>query len=236
MNQTVKALLEKFAGRAPYPKGNIRFNVPSEPIEWAGRLAYSNWLSEQELILTTDGGGNLAAILRTSSMVSLGLGIGAAALGLPEVAAPLLRVSGIAAGAGAAVNIFDRLERGSFERDLETAVDLLDIATALLSAGALSGSTQMIRGAGKVTLSQRLTTGMGVVQLGIAGYQHVEDIDKSMDSGDPKKVKQALLAALRTGALVLIVHRAKGGRPAPRLNRRAPSPKSKLPRHRQPRL
>ena len=46
-----------------------------------------------------------------------------------------LVVSGLLAGAAATFELADRLEHGDFEWDLNTAMNLLDIASALLTFG-----------------------------------------------------------------------------------------------------
>lgn len=216
--EALRALLRTFADDAPYPSGNIRFiNVDPTPVGPYFR-------PPETLTFPTDGGTHLASALRALSMGALAIGvIGAVAL-QPEIAVPAFIVSGLLAGAAGTANIYDRLAHGDFEWDLQTGMDVLDIAGALLTAGVASGVTTSVSRAGRMTVTGTLQLRIGQAQLGIIAGTHVGQISAAVASGDRDRVAQALLRAVADGALVLIVHRS--GR---RLRGAEPRPAEELP-------
>jgi len=83
----------------------------------------------------------------------------------------------------------------------------LDIASALASGGTLRAATVTIRG-GRPTLSAILTTGIGAVQVEMVTQEHLYAISDAMAQRDRQRVRDALIAAARSGAIFLVVHRA----------------------------
>lgn len=210
----MRALLRSYADDAPYPTGNIRFiNVDFTPVGPYFR-------PPETLTLPTDGGTMLASALRALSMGALAVGvIGAAAL-QPEIALPSFIVSGLLAGGAGGASLYDRLSHGDFEWDLQTGMDVLDIAGALLTVGVASSVTTSVSRAGRMTVTGTLQLRIGQAQLGIMAGTHVSQVSAAVASGDRDRIAQALLRAAGDGALVLIVHRAgrrlAGAEPAPR--------------------
>ncbi|MEO8338181.1 MAG: hypothetical protein ABI604_00520 [Nitrospirota bacterium] len=214
IDATLRELLRTFADDAPYPDGNIFFEVDECELRGHGSLlSYSGKIGAQSIAYSTDGGTKGAAVLRGLGFVAFAVGGVAALAGQAEIAVPALWVSGALAAAGATVSLKDRLEHGGFEWNVETGMDFLDIASALLSSGLASKVMATIRGLGSVTLTEELVTksiarGIGTIQLGIMGVQHLAHIDNAIDTKDPKQVASALRAAIADGALILIMHRA----------------------------
>jgi hypothetical protein len=194
-------LLRGFADDAPYPKGNIRFEITS------GTLGYSGMHAET-VTYPTDGGTAMVKVLRALSIGAMAIGVAAAFAGQVEIAVPALLVAGLAQGAAGAADIFDRLSHGDFQWDLQTGMDLLDVAAALLTAGTASGLTVTARGAGRMTLAGQMQLRIGQAQLGIMAGVHVAKINAAIRTGDRNEVAAAILHAVADGALVLVVHRA----------------------------
>lgn len=194
-------LLASFSDDAPYPRGNIRFEITSTTL-------YDSRVYPETVTYPTDGGTRLAAALRAISMGTLAIGVGAAFLLQPEVAIPAFVISGLLAGAAGTFSLWDRLEHGDFAWDVQTGMDILDIAGALLTAGAASGVTGTVRNVGRMTLVEGVQLGVGGAQLGLMAGVHLVRIKAAIESGDQDRVAEALLRAVADGALVLIVHRA----------------------------
>ena len=197
-------LLEGFADHAPYPNGQIRFQITRTPTSILGLT------SDLPMVMTypTDGGMVIDDVLRGLSVASLALGVVAGLAGQAEVAVPAMYVSGLLAGAAATFSLADRIEHGEFEWDLETAMSLMDIAAALLTAGVASTGTVAVRGVGRASLLTRVSRGFGTVQIGIVGGIHLGKIQVAAASGDQKQLADALFRAITDGALFLIIHRA----------------------------
>ncbi len=197
-------LLEEFADDAPYPDGVIRFQVSPAVLPPPGAFE----IPRRDFVFETDGGTALATILRGLSAAALAIGVGAAFLGQVEIAVPMMLLSGALAGAAGVANIADRLEHGMFEWDLESALDVVDIAAALITAGAASAVTTTARGVGKVSLLARLPKYADYAQIAVMAGVHSAAIGAAVASGDMDKVERAVLGALRDGAILLVVHRA----------------------------
>ena len=198
----MRSLLRTFADDAPYPTGNIRFlNVDFTPVGPYFR-------PPETLTCPTDGGTALASALRALSMGAMAVGVVGAAALQPEIALPAFVVSGLLAGAAGAANLYDRLSHGDFEWDLQTGMDILDIAAALLTVGVASGVTTSVSRAGRMTVTGTLQLRIGQAQLGIMAGVHMSQISAAVASGNRDSLAQALLRAAGDGALVLIVHRS----------------------------
>jgi hypothetical protein len=202
LRDSLRDLLEEFADDAPYPSGNIRFAVGP----WSLPGDDPSLVSET-FTFETDGGMVIDDVLRALSMAALGVAVLAAAFLQPEIAIPAFYVSGVLGGAAGAVSIYDRLEHGDFEWDLQTGMDLLDVAGAVtLGIGTAFGVSA--RGVGGMTMIGRIQRGLDVVQIGVLAGTHVAQIGAAAASGDQKKLAEALLHALGDGALYLVVHKA----------------------------
>jgi hypothetical protein len=206
----IKALLKEYADDAPYPEGNIRFEITPATLGYSG-------IYRETVVYPTDGGTKLAATLRGISLGATIIGAGAAVLGQAEIALPMFALAGFTAGAGGVANLSDRLTHGDFEWDTQTLLDVLDIAAGVLTAGVAGGATTTARGIGQVTLSGRLQLVVGQAQLGIMAGIHASAISTAISTGNKDEVAKAILNAARDGALVLFVHRAsarlRGGLP-----------------------
>ena len=203
LQEAMRDLLKTFADDSPYPDGSIRFAVhPSVLPKWMGDL------KSETLTYPTDGGMVLDDVLKALSGVALVVGVGAAALGQPEIAIPAFYVSSALGGAGAAVSLYDRLAHGDFEWGLDTTMDLLDVASALVGLGSLGQARTAIQGVGQVTLAARIGKGLDVIQIGVLAGSHALTIGRAIASGDEKRVLDALVSAVGEGALFLVVHRA----------------------------
>ena len=204
----VRKLLEGFADDAPYPKGNIRFQVEETDLSWSGKdLSYAVHASAQTLTFPTDGGWRAVDVLRLASGLALGAAV-AAALIAPPAVVPILKVSGALAGAAAAVSLADRIAHGDAKWDLQTATDLLDIASALLWLRTIFAATEVVEGLGRMTLTGALELGIGQAQLGIMAGAHLREITEAINSKDEQRVVAALSAGIRDGAILIILHRA----------------------------
>jgi hypothetical protein len=141
-------------------------------------------------------------------MVAMGVGVVSAAALQAEIAIPAFAVAGVLAGAGGAFSLYDRLEHGDFAWDLQTGLDLLDIAGAVLTVGVTSAGTRVVGGVGRASLGGTAQLAVGTVQIGVMAGVHVGRVGEAIASGDRERVARALLSALADGALILIVHRA----------------------------
>jgi hypothetical protein len=208
--EALRSLLRTFADDAPYPAGTMRFEITPLTMGYAG-------LYREAVTYPTDGGTAMVPILRGLSMGVMAVGVIAAFAMQPEVALPAFAISGALAGAAGGVSIYERLEHGQFEWDLQTGMDLLDIAAALLTLGTVNAGTTAVAGVGRMTMSARFQLAIGGVQLGVMAGTHVAAITTAIASGDRDAVARELLSALADGALVLVVHRAttRLGRGAP---------------------
>ena len=124
--ESLRIALRTFAHDAPYPDGNLRIRIDSQslPTEFADNKGIAPELLE----LRTQGGSwseRWAGRLVMAGALIVGT-IG----GQPEV---LLVLTVVGAVQGFA-DIVERLEKGEFEFDLQTAMDLLSIAGALTPA------------------------------------------------------------------------------------------------------
>ena len=200
MDAAVATLLSEFADDAPYPEGNIQAEVTAE--------SFGGGATPQTYTYPTDGGMLIDDLLRALSFVSLAVGVVGAVAGQPEVAVPAFYIAGYLGGAAASLSLADRLEHGDFEWDVEAAMDILDIAGALLTAGLSQTATATVRGMGRATLLQRTAFGVDVAQIAIVSGVHLAAISTAVKSGDQERVLNALLAAARDGALFVIIHRA----------------------------
>lgn len=199
--EAILRLFREFADDAPYPTGNMRFEINAMTL-------YLSGLRRETVTYPTDGGTRWAALLRGLSIGAMAIGAGAALLGQAEVAVPAFVISGLLAGAGGVFSLYDRLEHGDFEWDLQTGLDILDIAGAMLTLGASSGVTATARGVGRMTIREGVQLTVGRAQIAIMVGVHVGRINAAIQTRDPDRVAEALLRALADGALILIVHRA----------------------------
>jgi hypothetical protein len=227
--EALVSLLRTFADDAPYPTGAIRFEITP------ATMGYRE-MRRETLVCRTDGGTKMAGALRALSMGFMGLGVVSAIALQAEIAIPAFAIAGVLAGAGGAFSLYDRLEHGDFAWDLQTGLDLLDIAGAVLTVGVSSGGTAVARGVGKLSMGARAQLAVGSVQIAVMAGVHVAHIEEAIRSGDRDRVARALLSALADGALILIVHRAAsrlGG--AQRGPREGPGPARKPPESATPR-
>ena len=194
-------LIKTFADDAPYPDGLIQVDLPAAALSFPDVAATS-------VKAETDGGMIIDDVLRGASMLALGVGVVAGLAGQAEVAVPAFLISGLLAGAAASFELADRLQHGDFEWDLNTAMNLLDIAAALLTAGMASGATAAARGVGTLRVIGQLNKAVGLTQIGIQAGVHLAAITAAVASGDTQKIVAALGQALAAGALFLIVHKA----------------------------
>ena len=145
-------LLRTFADDAPYPAGAIRFEITPFTMGYSG-------LRRETLVCPTDGGTRFAAALRALSVVAMGVGVVASLALQGEVAVPAFFISGLLAGAGGAFSLYDRLEHGDFAWDMQTGLDILDIAAAVLTVGVSSAGTATVRGVGRLSFGARVQPG-----------------------------------------------------------------------------
>ncbi|HEY7269800.1 MAG TPA: DUF4157 domain-containing protein, partial [Dehalococcoidia bacterium] len=197
----IKDALRRMADDAPYPTGNIRFEITPATYSLSG-------VYNETVTYPTDGGTRLAATLRGIALGATVLGGVAAVLLQEEIAVPLFVIAGLAAGAGGLANMADRISHGDFEWDTQALLDVLDIAAGVLTAGMASGALTAGRGLGQVTLSGRIQIGIGQAQLGVMAGIHASSISAAVSTGNKDEVARAILNAARDGALVLFVHRA----------------------------
>jgi hypothetical protein len=212
-SQAFYKLLDEFARAAPYPKGMIRFQVTPDLLQYPGFR-----LSPHIVEHATNGGMGIETLMRWGSMGALGVGAVAGLAGQPEVAIPAFKLSAYLAGAAALADIAQRIEHGSFEWDLQTGMDLLDIATALTTAGLSRAVTSLVPGVGRVAVVpvsvralEGAQAGIGYTQLAIMGGMHLVQISAAAAYEGPdrnERLRDALLHALADGALFLIVHKA----------------------------
>ena len=196
-----KKVITTFADDAPYPDGLIQVDLPGAALSFPNVPASS-------VQAKTDGGMLIDDVLRGASLVALGVGVVAGLAGQAEVAVPAFVVSGLLAGAAATFELADRLEHGDFEWDLNTTMNLLDIASALLTFGMASGATAAVRGAGTLRVVGQMNKAVGLVQIGIQAGVHMAAITAAVKSGDTERIVTALGQALAAGALFLIIHKA----------------------------
>ncbi len=202
----LKKAVEDFADDAPYPEGIVRFALGPWHIP-GGDPAMAAETVEHE----TDGGVLLDDYLQMAGFGFLLLAIAAAIIpGAQGLVVPMLVLAGVTAGAGSAVNLYDRLEHGDFEWDIEAGLDILNIAGAILTLGTLSAVTAGVKGVGQVAMITRVARGVGYAQLGLMVGMHSRDLAKAIQTGSLQAVVKALLRAAMDGALVLVVHKTVG--------------------------
>jgi hypothetical protein len=200
--QTLLDLLETFADDAPYPDGRIRFEIS------ASTLGYSIGVTRRVVTHKTDGGTKIDTIVRGLSAGTFAIGIGAMAFGQAEIGVPALYLSGVLAGVAGSLEVKDRIEHGQFEWDVQTGMNVLEIAAAVATAGA---GAAVLRGVGGVTLSSKFATKIGYVQIGVLGAERVSEIKKAHDSGDDQKRRKAIMQAIAEGLLFVVIHKAAKG-------------------------
>ncbi|RZT17530.1 uncharacterized protein DUF4157 [Kribbella sp. VKM Ac-2569] len=212
-HEALSDVLRTFADDAPYPTGAMRFEITPLSMGYSG-------VRREILTCRTDGGTRMAPALRALSMVAMGVGVVSAAALQAEIAIPAFAVAGVLAGAGGTFSLYDRLEHGDFAWDLQTGLDLLDIAGAVLTVGVSSAGTRVVGGVGRASLGGTAQLAVGTVQIGVMAGVHVGQVAEAIASGDRDRTARALLSALADGALILIVHRAAsrlgGARGVPR--------------------
>ena len=198
MQDAAKDAIQSFADYAPYPDGILRVRVPT----------YGRYDRQEIMTIETGGGRAIMDFIRALSMISLAVGVGSAFLGQPEIAIPAFALASALGGAAGTFNIATRLEHGNFEWDLETGMDILDVAGAVMTFGASSAATTTVRGVGRVTFMGRMSQAIDATQIVVMSGMHVAQIGAAVASGDRDRVVNALLSALADGALFLIIHRA----------------------------
>lgn len=199
--EALRNLIATFADQAPYPKGKVRVAIPDAALAFPDVHATS-------VDAETHGGMLIDKVLQGASLVAAGIGVGAALFGQAEVAIPAFVISTALAGTASALDIADRLEHGDFEWDLNTAMDLLNIAAALLTMGTAGGVTAAARGVGTLRVLGTLNTAVGVTQIAVQTGVHLAAISAAIKSGDRDRIVTALTQALAAGALFLIIHKA----------------------------
>ncbi|RYG25135.1 DUF4157 domain-containing protein [bacterium] len=207
----VRGLIGEFKKKAPYPKGEIHFNDVYQIEPNLPYLPVPPTIERVQHIKMpgpTEANGLAAGALRGMSMASLIVGVIGVLTLQPEIAGPAFAAAGFFAAGGAIASISDRMAQGKFEWDLETALDVMDIVTATLSAGIIAEARVAVRGIGTMTLTQKIARGADLIQLGIVGTVHTVNIAKAIASGDAEKILAALGAAIMDGSIVIVVHRS----------------------------
>jgi len=200
-SHALSAVLAAFADKAPYPTGQIRFEVTGLTLFYTG-------VHDHCETHPTHGGDPLQRFLANLSTALLVVGVVAAGLGQVEIAAPALILAGIAGGAAAGARIADRLQHGDFQWDVQTGLDILDVAAAVLTAGQASAALGAVRGVGRLSVIGSLARGVGYTQIAIVAGLHSARIAAAVRTGDQRQVQDEILSALASGALFLVVHRA----------------------------
>ncbi len=160
------------------------------------------------------------AVSEWFSRVGLVTGIGAIGLALVPVpgarvvAASLILVSAAAGATAATANIVDRLEHGDFEWDVETALDLLDLAGSLAvgvgSAISLAGRVRSLTRLGStILISEGIDTGSDIasgVILSALHYRRIEEIRRREPPGPERErqIRSVLEQAIAQGGLILL--------------------------------
>ncbi len=213
----LEGLLRLYAKKRVFPTGVIIAQI-------SNMLVYSGVYNET---LTLDAPGPTLMddfikllppeVLRGLSMGFLGLAVASGLLGQEEVAVPAFEVSMYLGGAAAAEELSQKLEHGDFELDLGTAMQIADLVSALIGAGAAFEMAATARGVGRLAVTPALAgigKGVGYAQIGIIAGSHVTEIAAAVKEGDRKKITSAILHALGDAAFFLIVHKAAGGKGA----------------------
>jgi hypothetical protein len=211
----IEALLNTFSDKCYYPKGIIIAQIS------VARLAFS-LVHDETLTLPTSGPKLIDQILqllppdvlRALSMGFLGLAVGSGLLGQEEVAIPAFEVSVYLGGAAAAEELAEKLEHGQFKADVSTAMQVADLAVALIGLGAEFEAATAVKGVGRVSLTPALSglgKGIGYAQIGIIAGVHTAEIAAAVRSKDKDQVISAILRALGDAAFFFIVHKASAG-------------------------
>jgi hypothetical protein len=211
----IEALLNTFAEKCYYPKGVIVAQIS------ASRLTFS-LVHDETLTLPTSGPKLIDEILRllppdvlrALSLGFLGLAVVSGLLGQEEVAIPAFEVSIYLSGAAAAGELAEKLEHGQFKADVGTALQVADLAAALIGLGAEFEAATTIKGVGRASLTPALSglgKGIGYAQIGIITGVHTAEIAAAIRSKDTNQVISAILRALGDAAFFFIVHKASAG-------------------------
>lgn len=215
--QAIHTLLATFADKCYYPKGKIAFQISPAHMGWTLNLP-----GDETVVHDTSGPKLIDEILRLLppdvlrgiSMGALGLAVVSGLAGQEEVAVPAFELSMYLSGAAAAGELAQKLEHGQFKWDLGTAMNVADLAAALIGLGGAVELTTTVQGVGRVSLTPAISglqKGVGIVQIGLVAGLHTSEIAAAIASKDKEKVAAAILRALGDAAMFIIVHKAAGG-------------------------
>ncbi len=192
LQQALYNLLREFALASPYPRGQIRFEI-RVGMPFLG-------VTESIVAYPTNGGIAASDILQWASTAFLVTGLGLAAV-LHPLAIPVLLVSGVLAGAAGGAEIAEDLERGTFDWDTQTVLNVMDVVSALL---ACSIATRAVRGMASLTV---IANSVDIGQIAVVGTVHAEQIRRAVATGNREEIRQAVEAAVRDAALMVIQDR-----------------------------
>ena len=202
----IDVLLAQFADDAPYPTGTVRFHVDSGLLP-ADMTSDPYPIRSRTITHETDGGmalEKLAGIIFAGSLLVVGsLTVG------PEVALPAFAVYGAVSGLA---GILDRLDRGEFEWDMQTGLDILSIVGGLTAVAAPVISA--VRGVGSVAWLGRVAKLTDYTQIGVMAGMHADKVTAAIKSGDNNRIVDSVLAAVADGAMVVVVDRGPRRRAA----------------------
>jgi Domain of unknown function (DUF4157) len=212
LRPTVDALIHTFADKCYYPKGTLLVQIHHlyDLSDWTVTLNTSGPKLVDEILrlLPPD-------VLRAISMGALGLAVVSGLLGQGEIAVPAFELSVALSGAAAAGELAEKLEHGQFKWDAGTAMQVADLAAALIGAGSAFELTTAVEGAGRVSLTRVLGgvgKGIGIAQIGVTAGLHATAIAAAIQEKNEEKLVAAILRALGDAALFIIVHKASSGK------------------------
>lgn len=142
-NAGIKSAMAKFGGYNPYALGFIKYKAPKYGITDSVQSITTNFEYFEKIV----------AVL---GIIVLIAGVVASMGTLTPAAAAVVTGLGIAVGVAGAVlagiNIADRVEKGTFEWDFQTAIDIISIVGAVaMVAGSVRSISIALSGASKVT-------------------------------------------------------------------------------------
>ena len=207
--ESLRIALRTFAHDSPYPDGNLRIRIDTQSLP--EEFTEHTGIAPEILELRTQGGA--WSERWAGRLVMAGLLVIGTVGGQPEVLL-VLTVYGAVTGFA---DIVERLEKGEFEFDLQTAMDLLNIAGAL--AAGIAPFITSVRGMGEMML---LGKTIGRMQIGIMVGMHSKNLIAAIGTGNWDKIYGALVNAAFDSALIAVTVAAEphgagtpGDEPAP---------------------
>lgn len=201
IDQALETAIADYGSNAPIPEGKVIIQIEE------GSLPFGVF-TPKAYTINVDNFWSWSQWLGYASTATMVIGLTAGVAGQAEISLPCLYLSGSLGGLSAGVQIGDRIIHDSFEWDIKTGLDLLDIAGAILALGAVKRISQLIDKMGKATLVGRITVGTDVFQIIVIGEQHRRKISIAADGKNESEVFMAVIEALQEGAFLIVVKKA----------------------------